>query len=167
MNYDGFTLLELIMVILLVAIVSAVAIPRFAGVGDFALDNAAAKIASDIRYTQNRSTTTQLRGRVNFLSGTTYQIYYCTSYDSTPGTCSCASWIPVNTQVNISDDFSGVSISGVVGNCLEFDALGRPYYASCGAATSCNSSAGAPIALQYGGDSKNISVLTETGMVSY
>lgn len=171
---SGFTILELVMVILLIAVLAAVAIPRFANVSGVRLGNAAVKIVSDIRYAQNRAATTQQRSRFRISSATVYDIYFCAAYDS--GTCDCTSgWAYAtdpgsggNFRVDLNDDYSGVTISSLVGDCVEFDSLGRPYYNSgCGDAASCGSSAGAVVSITDGTDSESITVNTDTGMASY
>ncbi|MDO8445066.1 MAG: prepilin-type N-terminal cleavage/methylation domain-containing protein [Deltaproteobacteria bacterium] len=164
----GFTLIELVMILLLIAILAAVAIPRFSGYGAIKQGNAVMKIASDIRYAQNRATTTQQRSRVSFTGAATYEVRYCTSY--TQATCSCSSWnfatdpyTRGNFQVNLNNDFSGVTIANTV-SLLEFDPLGRPY----NGAVSCTASVGTTVAVKYGGEpDKNIIVQSQTGMVSY
>src|SRR3989304_975648 len=117
------------------------------------------------------------RSRVNFLTSATYEVKYCTAYDSTAGVCNCTgTWLYARDpskggdfQVNLSTDFLGVTISGILNDCIEFDSLGRPYYnTTCNTATSCNNSLGATVTVQYSGESdKTITVATQTGMGSY
>lgn len=177
MHDRGFTIIELVMVIIVVSILAAVAVPQFArhwtGIK---LGNATMKIASDIRYAQNSATTTQQRSRVSFLSPTTYEARYCTAYDNTPGVCNCTvAWNLAtdpysrgNFQIDLNNNFSGVTIATIVGHCIEFDSLGKPYYnANCTTATSCNASAGVTVTVQNGSSTKDITVTTQTGMVSY
>ena len=52
----GFTIIELVMILTLLAILAAVAIPRFSSYGATKQRNAVLKIASDIRYLQNSVT---------------------------------------------------------------------------------------------------------------
>lgn len=167
----GFTLIELVMVILLLVILAAVAIPRFNIFGGMKQGNAALKIASDIRYAQNRATTTQKRHRINFNSSTTYDIKYCNDiYNTTTCTCPTA-WVLAtdpytsgNFQISLDNDFSGVSISSpAAGSWLEFDSLGRPYVNPCSV-----TSAGTTVTVSYSGEAdRNISIQSQTGMVSY
>ena len=178
MKSRGFSTIELIIIIILLGILSVVAATQLGKYyGGIKLENATMKIASDIRYAQNRATTTQKRSQVRFLTSTTYDVRYCTSYDATAGICNCTgTWEPArdpskggNFQVDLSSDFSGVTIATIVGHCTEFDSLGRPYYnASCTDVNSCNSSLGATVTVQYSGESnKSIVVQIQTGMVSY
>lgn len=165
----GFTLIELVMVIILLVIMAAVAIPRFSGYGGMKQGNAVLKIASDIRYAQNKATTTQQRSRVSFVvGGISYTINSCANYTSS--TCTCAAW-SLDQTIDLSSDYSGVTISGVViGNCIEFDSLGRPYYNTgcANGGASCNTSLGATVAVSCSGEpDRNIVVQSQTGMVSY
>lgn len=168
-NDHAFTVLEVVMVILLIVIVGATVIPRVMQYGQFEVTTAAGKVAADIRYAQSMATTTQQRSRINFTPPTAYGVFSCASYNNTPGTCSCTSgWAAGTLQANLSDDYPGVVLTGGA-VCIEFDALGRPYFNAGCAATgaSCNVSAGANVILQAGAETETITVLAETGMVSY
>ena len=165
----GFTLIELVMIITLLAILAAVAIPRFSGFGAIKQGNAVMKIASDIRYAQNRATTTQQRSRVSFVDATNYEVYFCATY--TQATCTCTSgwsfatdpYTRGNFQVNLNTDYSGVTIASTV-SLLEFDSLGRPYNGG----VSCTASAGATVTVTYSGEADiPIGIQQQTGMVSY
>lgn len=162
----GFTLIELVMILTLLAILAAVAMPRFTGYGTVTQGNAVLKIASDIRYAQNRATTTQQRSQVSFAANG-YTINSCANYTSS--TCTCAAWGLVKT-IDLSSDYSGVSITGIVGNCLEFDSLGRPYLNNgcVNGGASCTASAGATVTVAYSGETdRNVVIQSQTGMVSY
>ena len=178
MKSRGFSTIELVIIMILVGILAVVAATQLGKYyGGIKLENATMKIASDIRYAQNRATTTQQRSRVNFLTSATYEVKYCTAYDSTAGVCNCTgTWLYARDpskggdfQVNLSTDFSGVTISGIINDCIEFNSLAKPYYnTTCNTATSCNNSLGATVTVQYSGESdKTITVATQTGMVSY
>ena len=154
----GFTLIELVMILTLLAILAAVAIPRFSGYGAIKQGNAVLKIASDIRYAQNRATTTQQRSRVSFTANG-YTIVSC----ATSSTCPCPGWDPPVKTIDLITDYSGVTIASTVTN-LEFDSLGRPYEGG----GSCVNSVPATITVQYSGEAnKTVTVQTQTGMVSY
>lgn len=169
MKSRGFSTIELVIIMILLGILSVVAATQLGKYyGGIKLENATMKIASDIRYAQNRATTTQQRSQVNFAAGgISYTINSCASYTSS--TCTCAIWSPVKT-IGLNSDFSGVTIATIPGNCIEFDSLGRPYYnAGCAnPAVACTNSAGSTVTVQYSGETdKTIAVQTQTGMVSY
>jgi len=177
MKGRGFSTIELVIIMILVGILAVVTATQLGKYyGGIKHENATMKIASDIRYAQNRATTTQQRSRVRFTGSSTYEVYYCPLTSWTQATCTCAAWILARDpskggdfQVNLSTDFSGVTLSGVLNDCIEFDSLGRPYYnANCNTATSCNSSTLSTVTVQYSGETdKTITVATQTGMVSY
>ena len=52
---NGFTLVELVVVITLVGILSWLAYPSIGAIGEIRLDAAARRVASDLRYAQNRA----------------------------------------------------------------------------------------------------------------
>ncbi len=174
MDNRGFTIIEIVMVIIVVSILAAVAVPQFSRYwAGIKTGNAAMHIASDIRYAQNRATTTQQRSQVNFVA-TGYTIRSCAITDYTSSTCNCggAGWIDVKAidfAAPISE-FSGVTIATVPANCIEFDSLGRPYYnTNCSnPAFPCPSTQIIPqFNVQYSGSTRTITVTTQTGMVSY
>lgn len=164
----GFTIIELVMILTLIAILAAVAIPRFSGYGATKQGNAVLKIASDIRYAQNRATTTQQRSRVSIVDATTYEVYFCASY--TQATCTCTSgwsfatdpYTRGNFQVYLNTDYSGVEIVSTV-SLLEFDSLGRPY-------NGCTAiSIEETVTVTYTGEPtvRTVRIQPQTGMVSY
>lgn len=169
MNNRGFTIIELVMVIIVIAIIAAVAVPQFSRYWTgIKLNNAVMKIASDIRYAQNRATTTQQRSRINFTGTATYDIKSCpiaAPYNT--ATCKCpdpadnqwvsATGFPIDLN---NTEFKDVQITAAP-TWLEFDSLGSPSISPCGTAT------GTTITIQYSGSPKNITVTTQTGMVSY
>ncbi len=166
----GFTIIELVMILTLIAILAAVAIPRFSSYGATKQRNAVLKIASDIRYAQNRATTTQMRHRMNFNTSTTYDIQFCNGIYNTAA-CTCPAWVLATDpytrgsfQINLNNDFSGASISTpAAGSWLEFDSLGRPYVNPCSV-----TSAGTTVTVAYAGEANiPIGIQQQTGMVSY
>lgn len=174
MNNRGFTLIEIALVIVTIAILAAVAVPQFSRYwAGIKTGNAAMSIASDIRFAQNRATTTQQRSQVNFVA-TGYTIRACAIADYASSTCNCggAGWnnVKVVDFTAPTSEFSGVTIATVPTHCIEFDSLGRPYYnTDCdNPALPCPSTQIIPqFNVQYSGSTRTISVATQTGMVSY
>lgn len=166
MDDRGWTIIELVLVIIVIAIIAAVAVPQFSRYyGGIKLGNAAMKIASDIRYAQNRATTTQQRSRVNFTSAAAYDVQYCNGVYSAAA-CSCTQWLSAaGFPVNLTNtEFSGVTITAPApGSWLQFDSLGRPYYNTA----NCNPTDTAGTTITFSGSTKTITVATQTGMVSY
>lgn len=68
-NPLGFTLTEIIMVIILVGIVSVSVVPKFLDTSAFSLEGAAAVVVSDIRYTQELAMSTHTDTSISFAPG--------------------------------------------------------------------------------------------------
>lgn len=127
MNHKGFTLIELVMVIVLISIIAVFAVPRL---GDVTSTKASAfkqKLRADIRYAQNLAMTQGRRTRVNFIP-TSYGI---TRDISPTNTCNPLGDVPdpaggTNFLVTLDTGiYAGIRIGP--SSCLEFDSLGRPY----------------------------------------
>lgn len=79
---EGFTLVELALVIAILGILAWVAYPKVAVIGDIRLDAAARRVASDLRYAQNRAIGTRTVHGLHFEpSAGRYTVYA-----PTPGT---------------------------------------------------------------------------------
>jgi prepilin-type N-terminal cleavage/methylation domain-containing protein len=65
----GFTLIEMVMVIVIIAILAAVSMPRFRAFDSLKLNGAVKKIATDIRYVQQLSVSTHDTYRIRFDTG--------------------------------------------------------------------------------------------------
>jgi Tfp pilus assembly protein FimT len=126
----AFTLIELVMITVIVAIVAAVAIARAPDLTELYTRQAAYKIKSDIRYLQNYAVTTQKWTALHVTKDEErYQLYV----EDTPG-----NWILMtdpltknNYDVDLDDgDFPGVDlVKGKFDNRtdLAFDPSGKPY----------------------------------------
>ena len=73
---EGFTLIELSVVITLLAILAWLAYPSLSSINEIRLDAAARRVASDIRYAQNRAIGTRTIHGVRFDAGAgRYTVY--------------------------------------------------------------------------------------------
>ena len=68
----GFTLVELIMVVVLISILAVSVVPKFLDTSAFSLVGAASMAAADIRYTQELAMGTHASKSIVFTSGNTY-----------------------------------------------------------------------------------------------
>jgi prepilin-type N-terminal cleavage/methylation domain-containing protein len=160
-NQHGFTLIELVIIIVVLAIIAAVAIPRL---GDVASTKAAAtaeKIKSDIRYAQELAMTRNRSYRVYFNAapapGSGYAIVYDADGDGNWGEVGEFASDPsgkgdLSITLN-SGDYAGVTASLSAGSYIAFNSLGRP-----------TTGGGATITMSPGG--YTIIISAETGAVN-
>jgi|SRR3990172_7036447 MSHA pilin protein MshC len=124
MNSKGFTLIELIMVIVLIGIIIVVVSPKLGDVTDTKAAALADKLRADIRYAQNLAMTTSQRHRV----------YINTAPGPTPDGYSV---VNVATGLVVQDpaggnlsvvlnagDYAGITVSPNA--VIEFNSLGSP-----------------------------------------
>lgn len=135
----GFTLVELVIVIVVLGILAAVGIMNLPSPAELSLPSQAEKLASDIRYAQTLAHTTGTRIRLTVNDTKNYTV------DCVPTSCPQSS-------------FSGQLEKGVALTtfpaAIEFDTLGQP------------SGATTPYTLTYDGSSKSVHVAALTGFVT-
>ena len=128
----GFTLVELVVVLLLIAILAFVALPRLSQ-NTIELSSQAEQVATDVRYAQTLSMTRGAalgsQGRYCiFFTATGYQYRNngnsyatpCTVAVNHPATGSSAAIVLAGTAV------STTNITNTTGNYIEFDTKGQP-----------------------------------------
>src|SRR5574341_307506 len=168
MNRKGFTLIELVMVIVLIGIISVFIAPRL---GNITTTNAGPfmdKFRADIRYAQNLAMTRNLRSRVDFSTPNQYSVQ-----SSTTGTCSAfpAAVDPATsgafTVVLNTGDYDGITLTLPPMTCLEYDSLGRPYDCT-GIGLICSTlSSGMTVTINASGVAAgSVTVSSQTGAVN-
>lgn len=129
----GFTLIEAVLIILLLAILAAVAIPRMGAVTDTKAAATAGKIKSDIRYAQELAMTRNQRYRVYFNTSPAptpdgYAVVNDADGDGNWGEAGEFAQDPTlsgNLSVTLnSGDYAGVTVTPT--GYIEFNSLGRP-----------------------------------------
>jgi len=134
-NHKGFTLIELVMILVLIGILAAVAAPKFV---DVSSTNAAAfadKLRADIRYAQNLAMTRNQKYRVYINvppapagPGGGYAVVNDANGNGTWGEAGEFAREPAGTGnlrvVLGAGDYAGVTVSP--NTFIEFDSLGRP-----------------------------------------
>lgn len=181
---DGFTLIELVLIIIVVAILGAVITLNLSGLSTAKVNNAVNKVVSDLRYAQQLSITTQSRHGLSIDSAQQYSIHedcgldgICGNADDTARTAGVDVYIkdPTNLgQDNVVNfttyqqgQFSGVQFNsatpfcaGAPSNIIEFDRLGAPTD-TAGTVLTCGSTIG------FAGSTQTITIAPNTGSISY
>jgi prepilin-type N-terminal cleavage/methylation domain-containing protein len=123
MNHKGFTLIELVIVIVLIVIIAVYVAPRLGDVTAMKAGAFADKLRADIRYAQNLAMTQNQRVRVTFAANS-YSITIAGNPIADPASGR-------NYPVALgAGDYTGISITtptGFSGDYVEFNSLGVPY----------------------------------------
>jgi Tfp pilus assembly protein FimT len=164
----SFTIIELIMIIVIIGILAALAIPRFSSFYVLKLDSAVKKVVEDIRYVQAVAISRHANTGIVFGEDIdTYRAYVCDSDCET-----LANWFALEDPftrgdlvIDFTDDpqYSGIDISGVDfggTNTLRFDWQGIPQNRT-GVALSSEGT----LTLSYRDNSYAIYVTPNTGRV--
>ena len=129
MKRNGFTIIELVIVILLIGIIAAIAAPRLGNISSTKAGAFIDKLRADIRYAQNLAMTRNLRSRVSF-GITGYSI-------KTSATSTCSAF-PLAADPATGQTFtvdltaapysgSGITLTLPAMTCLEYNSIGKPY----------------------------------------
>ncbi len=163
----AFTLLELIVATVIVAIVAALAAPALLSPASSRLRRAAAELVGHTRMARDLAMATRRRTWVAFFPGSnSYNVYI--EHPSNPGKANRIYVANPLTGGNLSvalntGDFVGVALTSArfgSGTELEFDRLGRPYDGNGSALT-----ANGTVVLTAAGTTATVRVFAETGLV--
>lgn len=148
----GFTVVELVVILVLVVILAFTVIPRYQDKGAINVSALAEQLASDIRYTQSLAMTSGQRNRIN-LAAASYQI-------------TTSAGMPVahpatGSTVAISLSNVSLTLSGLSNSYIAFDGKGIPYTDVAGTVLSAN----ATITLNSSDSTRQVVVSPQTGRV--
>jgi len=177
MGRKGFTLIELVMVIMLIGIIAVFAAPRMVDVIGTKASAFRDKLKTDIRYAQNLAMTRNRRTRVYFNGTgpapvTAPAMGYTVGIDSS-GTGDCSAFALAidpagggNLSVTLDiGDYRGITVPAPSITCLEYDSLGRPY--NCGGAACSLVLLAAAMTADVNNDATmRVSVAIQTGAVN-
>ncbi|HYA86651.1 MAG TPA: prepilin-type N-terminal cleavage/methylation domain-containing protein [Nitrospirota bacterium] len=172
----GFTLIELVMVIILIGIIAVFTAPMLSNVSTLTAGAFADKLRADIRYAQSLAMSGNDRVRVYFNGTggggvTAPAAGYAVAYDSSSAN-NCSSFAPVvdpsgsgNLTVTLmSGTFANISVTPTTA-CLEYDTLGRPYDCS-GNLASCTTTASTSNITVTINPNGSITITAQTGAVN-
>ena len=157
---DGFTVIELIMVILIVSILAVVLIPRIGGIRPFKLDGAGQKLVSDMKYAQTLAMSRHpIHGTLFEPAQEKYPVYRDGA--DTPIEDPHRPGTSLIVDYDEEEHFEGVdlySVSFTGGNEIRFDCFGTPSDASDTPLTATGE-----VVLKCGGEQISIQVTPNTG----
>jgi MSHA pilin protein MshC len=176
MNRKGFTLIELVTVIVLIGIMAMFVAPRMMDVTGTKAGVFKEKLKADIRYAQNMAMMRNSRTRVYFNGAGPAPVTapaqgYTVGIDSS-GTGNCSAFLLVHDPTGSGDllvtlnsgDYSGITVAPLI-PCLEYDSLGRPY--TCGGGACSVAPLAAAMTADVNGDATmRVSVTEQTGVVN-
>ena len=126
MRAKGFTLIELVMMIVIIGIVAIVIMPKASSGFRVRLEAGCQRIAADLKYTQQMSLAQQVRFGISFDPvNETYFVYRVNIATKTIDPQTRNNFDVSFTQLN---EFKGIDIvSTSFSNKVEFDSIGAPY----------------------------------------
>jgi MSHA pilin protein MshC len=171
-NDKGFTLVELVVLLLLIGIIAIFVAPRMLGVSGTKAAAFVDKLRADVRFAQNMAMTQSRRARMYFNGvGTAPASGYAVVID-TSATGNCSGFVPVadpaiggNLTITLNaGDYAGITVTPST-TCLEFDSFGRPYDCSASLAV-CSPTAGGMNADVNANPLYRVTVTPQTGAVN-
>ncbi|ACL06503.1 conserved hypothetical protein [Desulfatibacillum aliphaticivorans] len=150
-SQHGFTLLEVVSVLLIIGILSAVVITRASMSLDVTMVAEAEALKAQLRYAQRRAMTSGDPWGIN-ISGNSYSMFY---YDGNRNTVS----MPGATDTSRNLGSLGISVTGAI---VSFDSWGRPCTGDSGTSPRTSD---LTLTVSKGSVSRTITVTKNTGFI--
>ncbi|MFC1855441.1 prepilin-type N-terminal cleavage/methylation domain-containing protein [Thermodesulfobacteriota bacterium] len=120
-SHNGFTLIEITLLIIIISIIAAYAYPRFSAVSDIQLNSALDRLKSDVYYAQELSMTTRTNCGIFVVNSGSYRIYK-------DGNTAMPALDPATfSNYEITLDSAITIATTAAGAKIEFDNFGVPY----------------------------------------
>jgi len=145
---NGFTLIELVLVIGLLGVLALAAVVISPDISPARLDAAAKQVQSDIEYAKQNAVLTATTHGAQFVSGGAYTVYR-----STTATPLASPLTKQSMVITLSAQYPGISISS--NYTVEFDRFGNP-----------TTGGGGSVTITDGTTTKTIGVTSNTGRVT-
>ena len=154
-NQQGFTLIEITVVLVLMAIIAAYVMGRSIGTGQIDLAAQTDKIRNQIRYVQ--ATAMKQSDAIWGITSNTNQYWMFKTNTGTP------EMLPGerNTQITLADS----GIDSLTAFTLYFDRLGKPYTAYVDATNNTPLANPLTIVVSAGAQSRSLRLMPETGLL--
>lgn len=163
MRERGFTLIEVVLVLVILLVIAAVAALNLSGFATIKVNGAARRLASDIRFAQQMATSQQVRHGVafNLPAVNQYTVYEQNNpADPARNPAGGADFIVDFT----AGEFDGVTIAtSLPGGLVKFDSQGQPLDAMDAPLVGGSNT----VTLTYEGASAIVTVAPATGRVTY
>jgi MSHA pilin protein MshC len=153
----GFTLVELVTVLVLLGVLAAVALPRLGGVGVYAERASGSRLVSGLRFAQEQAMSRNrfVRVRIATPAADRFRIERCQGRAPSPG--ACPGWVQLSPPGSTGDWSLSGDLAFDSAATLFFDGLGRPVTAAGGSPGTQTVAAG--------GGAVTVTVEAETGFV--
>lgn len=150
----GFTLVEIISVLLIIGIIASVVITRIASTVDYSLQSQTEQLKTHIRYSQSMSMGSSTVFGVYFPNNTSYSIYY-------GGSTSNLTKFPGASDYTVNLP-PGMTLLSYGTSTVSFDTWGKPY---TDAANQISQSGTRTITLAMSGKTRSLNITQNTGFI--
>jgi len=159
-NQKGFTLIELVMILVLIGILAVFVAPRLPNITASHAISFSDKLRADIRYAQNLAMTRNARYRIYFNSAPSPNPGYAVTDSTAAIVQDPAGGGNLSVTLNAGDytGITGIAMAPLY-TFIEFDSLGRPY-------DNAGSLLAAAVILTISPGAVTISITPQTGAVN-